>query len=151
MYFMKSISVAFIMVFTLFSCNSFDSAISYNDTIIEPQLNIITQIDSIYSDSEISVENIKKHRLELVSETEKAINEVRNLKDFKGNTSFRESAMKYFSHLNFLYNKTPNIDSLIYNLNSDERVINMSDKDYDFMEKELNKYLELENELLNEQ
>src|SRR5690606_3732400 len=142
MYFMKSISVAFIMVFTLFSCNSFDSADSYNDTIIEPQLNIITQIDSIYSDSEISLENIKKHRLELVLETYKAINEVRILKYFKGNSSFRVSATNYSSNLNFLYDEASYIGSLIYNLKSYKRVITMYHKDYDFMQKDLNKDLE---------
>lgn len=136
--------------FLLFSCN-FENSVSYNDTIIKPQLEVITKLDSIYAGPEVSIENIRKHREELVADINSAMKEIRNLKDFKGNTSFREAAMKYFSHLNFLYEKTNNIDSLIYKFNSQQRVDNMNEKDYDFMQRELNKYLELENTLLDEQ
>ncbi len=87
----------------------------------------------------------------MVSKVEEAMADVKDLKDFKGNTTFKEAGLKYLAHLNLIYNKTQNIDSLIYQFNSDERVEQMSDKDYNFMEAELNKYLELENALLDEQ
>jgi len=148
---MKSLLAVSILALFLFSCNSFDSPISYNDTIIKPQLEVVEKLDSIYAGENISVENIKKHRLDLVSKVEKAMKEVRDLEDYKGNTSFKEAGMKYLAHLNLIYNKTQNIDNLIYNFNSEERIEKMSDKDYNFMEAELKKYLELENALLDEQ
>ncbi len=139
-----------VISFLLFSCNG-STATSYNDIIIEPQLEVIEILDSIYAGSEVSVENIKKHREKLVLNTDKALGNIRNLKDYKGNTSFKEAAIKYFSHLSFHYKKTKNIDSLIYFFNSEERIGNMKEEDYNFMERELNKYLELEKTLLNEQ
>lgn len=148
---MKSLSAFSILTIFIFSCNSFDSPISYNDTIIKPQLEVVEKLDSIYAGPEISVENIKKHRLELVSKVEKAMTEVRELEDYKGNTAFKEAGMKYLAHLNLIYNKTQNIDSLIYKFNSEERIENMSDKDYQHMEAELKKYLELEKALLDQQ
>lgn len=135
----------------LVSCNIGNNSISYNDTIIKPQLQVITKLDSIYAGPEVSVENIKKHREELLKDVEDAMNEIRELKDFKGNTAFKEASMKYFSHVNFLYGKTKNIDSLIYNINSEERTANMKAGDFEFMDRETQKYLELENALLEEQ
>lgn len=148
---MKSIFAFSIVLLTILSCNSFTSPISYNDTIIKPQLEVVSKLDSIFQDENVSVEKIKKHRLELVSIVEDAMTNVKSLEDYKGNTSFKESGMKYLAHLNLIYNKTANIDSLIYNFNSVDRIEKMSEKDYNFMEAELKKYLELENNLLDEQ
>lgn len=148
---MRSLFAFSIFALILFSCNAFESPISYNDTIIKPQLEVVEKLDSIYAGEETSIETIKKHRLELVIKVEEAMADVKDLKDFKGNTAFKEAGLKYLAHLNLIYNKTQNIDSLIYQFNSDERVEQMSDKDYNFMEAELNKYLELENALLDEQ
>jgi len=148
---MKSLLAFSIVLLTILSCNSFTSPISYNDKIIKPQLEVVSKLDSIFEDENVSVEKIKKHRLELVSIVEDAMTDVKNLEDYKGNNSFKESGMKYLAHLNLIYNKTANIDSLIYNFNSVDRIEKMSEKDYNFMEAELKKYLELENNLLAEQ
>lgn len=141
----------FIPFVLLISCNTGNNPINYNDTIINPQLEIITKLDSIYEGPEVSLGDIKKHREELLKDVEKGMKDVRDLKDFKGNTAFRDAAMKYFSHINFFYGKTKNIDSLIYYINSEERAQNMKQEDFDFMDKETAKYLELENNLLAEQ
>lgn len=143
---------AYLIAFTfLISCNTGNNSISYNDTIIEPQLEVITKLDSIYANPEVSVQNIKKHRIELVKKINEAMDNIRNLGDFKGNTAFKEAAMKYFSHLNFLYGKTNNIDSLIYNINSPERAEKMKPEDFELMDRETQKYLDLEEALLAEQ
>lgn len=135
----------------LISCSIGNDPIKYNDTIINPQLEVITKLDYIYEGPEVSVEDIKKHREELLKDVEKGMTDIRNLKDFKGNTTFKNAAMKYFSHVNYFYGKTKNIDSLIYFINSEERAENMKEEDFDFMDKETAKYLELENNLLAEQ
>lgn len=142
---------SFIVFLFLISCNVGNDPIKYNDTIINPQLEVITKLDYIYEGPEVSVEDIKKHREELLKDVEKGLKDVKELKDFKGNTAFKDAAMKYFSHVNYFYGKTKNIDSLIYYINSEERAENMKDEDFDFMDKETAKYLELENNLLTEQ
>lgn len=135
----------------LVSCNVGNDPVKYNDTIINPQLEIITKLDYIYEGPEVSVEDIKKQREGLLQDVEKGLKDVKELKDFKGNTAFKDAAMKYFSHVNYFYGKTKNIDSLIYYINSEERAEQMDPKDFDFMDKETAKYLELESNLLAEQ
>lgn len=147
---MKVFLASLIVAILILSCNG-NTATGYNDTIIKPQLEAITKLDSIYAGPEVSVEKIKQHREELVSIVNKTITDIKKSEDFKGNKSFREAALKYFSHLNFVYNKTLNIDSLIYKSNSEERAQTMSEKDYNFMVKESQKYVELETQLLDEQ
>lgn len=135
----------------LISCNVGNDPIKYNDTIINPQLEVITKLDYIYEGPDVSVEEIKKHREELLKNVENGMKEIKDLKDFKGNIAFKDAGMKYFFHVNNFYGKTKNIDSLIYYINSEERAQNMKQEDFDLMDKETEKYLELENNLLAEQ
>ena|SRR5690606_9443021 len=142
------ISVMLISVF-LFSCGK--TAIGYNDTIIKPQLQIVGQLDSIFSDSQTSVESIQNHRKKIISISEKALNELRELEDFKGNSEFKNSAQKYFSFVNHFYKNTENLDSILYKFNDENRIQSLDSTTFKSIQKKFNDYLDLENELLGEQ
>lgn len=61
------------------------------------------------------------------------------------------AAIKYFTFVSNYYLTTPNIDSLIYNFNSPERLENLTDEQLNKTKSDFDHFLNLENELLDEQ
>ena len=146
---MKKLIFLFSVSFSLISCGK--TAIGYNDTIIKPQLQIVGQLDSIFSGSQTSVESIQNHRKKIISISEKALNELRRLEDFKGNSKFKNSGQKYFSFVNHFYKNTENLDSILYKFNDKNRIQTIDSTTFKYIQKKFNDYLDLENELLAEQ
>jgi uncharacterized protein YlbG (UPF0298 family) len=146
---MKKLIFLFAASFSLISCGK--TAIGYNDTIIEPQLQIVGQLDSIFAGPEIKVEEIKKHREKIISISENALNKIRELEDFKGNNTFKNSAQKYFSFVNQYYKNTENVDSILYKFNDENRIQSIDSLTFTTTQTKFNEYLNLENNLLEEQ
>lgn len=146
---MKKLIFLFSVSFLFISCGK--TAIGYNDSIIKPQLQIVEQLDSIFSGSGTSVGSIQNHRKKIISISEKALNEIRELEDFKGNNTFKNSAQKYFSFVNHYYKNTENLDSILYKFNDENRIQSLDSLTFKNTQEKFNEYLELENELLAEQ
>lgn len=143
------ISLILILVF-MFSCTG-KTAIGYNDTIIKPQLRIVSEMDTIFAGSETSVETIRKNREEMVQIANAALEEIKNIEDFKGNATFKNSAVKYFSFVQDYFSEEENLDSIIYKFNSEERIQQLTEEEYNTTQNKFNEYLELEKDLLSEQ
>jgi len=147
---MRSFISVILISALLFSCTG-KTAISYSNTIIKPQLKIVSEMDTIFAGPETSVETIGKNREEMVQIAKNALEEIQNLEDFKGNNSFKNSAVKYFSFIQNYFSATDNLDSIIYKFNSEERIQNLTEEQYNETQGKFNEYLELEKELLDEQ
>ena len=143
------ISVILLSVF-IFSCTKKD-AIGYSDTIIKPQLAIVAEMDTIFDGSETSMETIRKNRKEMVTIAQNALQEIQKLDDFKTNSSFKNSAVDYFSFVKNYYSATENIDSIIYKFNSEERIQKLTENQYNETQEKFEEYLALEQKLLSEQ
>lgn len=142
------ISVILISIF-MFSCTG-KTALQYNDSIIKPQLEIVASMDSIFSPG-INYEQIQKHRLQMLKTAEKGLAETQVLEDFKGNESFKNAGVEYFSYILKYFGETPGMDSILYNFNTPERLGAISDGVYKQTQESFKKFLELENKLLSEQ
>lgn len=127
-----------------------DSAIDYNDSIIKPQLEIVSDLDSIF-DPNSTYENIQLHRKHLVDTAEKGLDNTRALEDYQGNESFKNAAIQYYTYIKSYFGETPGIDSILYKFNSPERLESLPDGVYNQTKQGFQKFLELENKLLSEQ
>lgn len=127
------------------------TAVGYNDTIIEPQLEVVEKMDSIFSNPDISYSSIQKFRTEMVESAKKGLEESKKLDAFKGNDSFKNAAVTYFSFVQSYFSSTDEIDSILYKFNSDSRIETLSDEQYDNAQTKFEQYLELEDNLLEEQ
>ena len=143
------ISVILISGF-LFSCTG-KTAISYSNTIIKPQLRIVSEMDTIFAGPETSVEAIGKNREEMVQIANEALEEIKNMEGFKGNSTFKNSAVKYFSFVRDYFSEGENLDSIIYKFNSEERIQQLTEEQYKATQDKFNEYLYLEKDLLSEQ
>lgn len=146
---MRSFITVILFSLLIFSCTG-KTAISYNDSIIKSQLEIVTYMDSIFT-PEMSYEEIAEYRLKMVQSAEKGMNEIQNLEDFQGNESFRNAGAEYFSYVKSYFGETPGMDSILYNFNSPERLKLISDEIYTSTQESFKKFLELENKLLSQQ
>lgn len=147
---MKKIICLFIILNLLVSCTG-KTAIGYNDTIIKPQLEIVSEMDTIFASPETSVEVINKNREEMVQIAGKSLEEIKKLEGFKGNSAFKNSAVRYFSFVKNYFSATENLDSIIYKFNSEKRIQSLSEAEYNETQQKFNEYLVLEQELLDEQ
>lgn len=147
---MKPFFSSFIVCFLLFSCTG-KTAIGYNDAIIKPQLQIVSEMDTVFAGPETSVEAIRKNRNEMVDIAKEALQNIRKLQSFKGNTSFKNSAVAYFSFIENYFSGTEGLDSIIYKFNSPERIQSLTEDQYNETRQEFNNYLTLEEKLLAEQ
>lgn len=138
-----------LIAFIVFSCSG-KTAIGYNDTIIQPQLEIVHKLDSIFSPN-VSYEEIQQHRKDLIEISDDALMKIKKLEDYNGNSAFKQAAIKYFTFVSNYYLTTPNVDSLIYHFNSPERLENLSDEQLNKTQADFDHFLSLENELLDEQ
>lgn len=145
---MKIFSLGFLFLFLLISCEQ--SAVNYNDTLIKPQIEISAYLDSIFTPN-TSYEEIQNYREKLVQSAEKGLTETRNLKDFKGNSQFKESGQKYYSFVSNYFSSTLEIDSILYRFNSPERLESISQERMNQVRKNFHQFLELENTFLEEQ
>lgn len=146
---MKKCIVFLVILVLLISCSG-KTAIGYNDTIIQPQLEIVDKLDSLFS-PQVSLQDIERHRSELIDISDNALTKIKKLEDYNGNSSFKMAAIKYFTFVSNYYLTTPNIDSLIYNFNSPERLENLTDEQLNKTKSDFEHFLNLENELLDEQ
>jgi hypothetical protein len=144
----KFIGILLLSIFVI-SCNG-KTAIGYNDTIIKPQLEIVSKLDSAFSPT-VSYEEIKEHRLDIIDIADNALTNIKKLEDYKGNTSFKMAAVKYFTYLSNYYLTTPNVDSLIYYFNSPERLESLPEDQLNKTMSDFDHFILLENELLEEQ
>ncbi len=147
---MKYLGFLFLIPIIFISCTG-KTAIGYNDSIIKPQLKIVSEMDTIFAGPETSVETIGKNREEMIQIAKNALTEIQNLEDFKGNSSFKSSALKYFSFVQNYFSNTENLDSIIYKFNSEERIQSLTEEEYTETQNKFNEYLDLEKELLAEQ
>lgn len=145
---MKTIAMILIGLIIL-SCGQ--TSIGYNDTIINPQLKVVSEMDSIFDSEAVTVEQIKKHRENMVSIASNALVKVKKLEPYKGNETYKNTAIKYFSFIENYFSKTQNIDSVIYKFNSDERIETLTDQEYEDAQNKFDEYIQLEEELLKEQ
>src|SRR5690554_4072273 len=106
---MRSFILVILISTLLFSCTG-KTAIGYSNTIIKPQLKIVSEMDTIFTGPETSVETIGKNREEMVQIAKNALGEIQNLENFKGNSSFKNSAVKYFSFVQNYFSATENLD-----------------------------------------
>src|SRR5690606_5563834 len=146
---MKSVGLLLLFGILLTSCMG-DSAIDYNDSIIKPQLEIVTKLESIF-DPESTYEKMQLHRKKLVATAEKRLTNTQTLEDFQGNESFKNAAAQYFTYVKSYFGETPGIDSILYKFNSPERLESLPDGVYNQTKQGFQKFLELENTLLAEQ
>lgn len=146
---MRSFITVILFSLLIFSCTG-KTAISYNDSIIKPQLEIVAYMDSIFT-PEVSYKEIADFRQKMMQSAERGLEATKNLEDFQGNESFRDTAVEYFSYVKSYFGETPKMDSILYNFNSPERLELLSDEIYTSTQENFKKFLNLENELLNEQ
>lgn len=146
---MKQFTLFLLLIFFVISCTG-KTAIGYNDTIIKPQLEIVTKLDSLFAPN-ISYTDIEKHRLDVIDISDNALTNIKKLEDYNGNTQFKMAAVKYFTFVSNYYLTTPNIDSLIYYFNSPERLEGLSDDQLNKTKADFDHFLQLENDLLAEQ
>jgi hypothetical protein len=144
----KFIGFLLVSIFVI-SCTG-KTAIGYNDTIIKPQLEIVNKLDSLFSPN-VTYEEIQKHRLDIIDIADNALTNIKKLEDYNGNSSFKMSAVKYFTYVSNYYLTTPNVDSLIYYFNSPERLETLKEDQLNKTKSDFDHFIQLENELLNEQ
>jgi hypothetical protein len=144
----KFIGFLLVSIFVI-SCTG-KTAIGYNDTIIKPQLEIVNKLDSLFSPN-VTYEEIQKHRLDIIDIADNALTNIKKLEDYNGNSSFKMSAVKYFTYVSNYYLTTPNVDSLIYYFNSPERLETLKEDQLNKTKSDFDHFIQLENELLDEQ
>src|SRR5690606_5499017 len=145
---MKSVGLLLLFGILLTSCMG-DSAIDYNDRIIKPQLEIVTNLDSIF-DPDSTYEKIQLHRKNLVETAEKGLTNTQTLEDFQGNESFKNAAAQYFTYVKSYFGETPGIDSILYKFKSTERSESIPDCVYIQTNLGFQNILELEYHLMVE-
>lgn len=144
----KIIGFLLVSIFVI-SCTG-KTAIGYNDTIIKPQLELVTKLDSLFSPN-VTLDEIKDHRMDIVDIADNALTQIKKLEDYNGNTSFKMAAVKYFTYVSNYYLTTPNVDSLIYYFNSPERLGSLKEDQLTKTKADFDHFIQLENELLDEQ
>lgn len=147
---MRKIIFLWFLFFGIFSCVQKPSGTAYNDAIINPQKEIAQALSEIFT-KEADFASIEKSRNAMVESAKKGLNRVDSMQDFEGNTAFKDAAKEYYQYVNQYFSTTPNIDSILYNLNSPERMKEADSKIYDLVQSDLKYYLNLETNLLNKQ
>ncbi|MFA7447564.1 MAG: hypothetical protein WCY77_03935 [Weeksellaceae bacterium] len=145
---MKRFGFLIILSFFFVSCGQ--TAIGYNDSVIRPQIEISAYLDSIFL-ANSSYNAIHSYREEMVKNAEEGLSKIRVLDDFKGNESYRESAQKYYSFVATYFSSTLEIDSILYQFNSPERLESVPQERIEQIRKNFQHFQELEENLLNEQ
>ena len=140
----------FLIVFSLFFVSCGQTAIGYNDTVILSQIEISAALDSIFR-PDSSYEDIHSYREEMVKKAEEGLAKTRVLESYKGNESYRESAQKYYSFVATYFSSTLEIDSILYQFNSPERLESVPQERIEQVRKNFQHFQELEENLLNEQ
>lgn len=139
--------LGFILLF-LISCG--ESAITYNDTLVQPQIEISENLNVIFSPN-VDYDDIQKHRELMVERAEKGLEVSRKLNDFKGNSTYKDAAVKYYSFVTTYFSSTLEIDSLLYYFNSTDRMEKISEERFEQVQSNFKHFQELENHLLDEQ
>ncbi len=108
----KAFFSGFLFVY-LISCNNpaakgknestFDNAVAYNDYIIERQSTVIDQILLVSEAMAISADSAASLLKEGVTVTDIAIADVKEMRPFKGDTVFRNSALENFDFYRRLF------------------------------------------------
>ncbi|MFV0303981.1 MAG: hypothetical protein ACK5IC_00680 [Moheibacter sp.] len=146
---MKRLAVIGFCIIFFFSCTG-KTAIGYNDTIINPQLKIVENMDSLFNNPNITYESVKQHREAMVKNAENGLEQTIKLENFKENNSFKNASIDYFTFVKSYFSSN-NIDSIIYSLTSEERIKSLDNQVYEENQKQFSRYLELEEKLLTEQ
>lgn len=79
---------------------TFKDAVEYNDYIVLKQQRIGVQLNeyvSMAADTTTTADNLEAKRLAAVTEATKLTNDVKKMPAWKGNTAFRDAAVKLFS------------------------------------------------------
>lgn len=145
---MKTIN--FLVLFSLFFYSCGPSALQYNDKLIGPQREIAAHLDTIFNPNS-SYSTIQQQRLELVRQAEATLSSIRNLPDFKENSSYKQAAVKYYSFVANYFDSTLDIDSLLYKYSSKDRIPTINEIQFQQTNKNFQHFQELENELKKEQ
>ena len=127
-----------------------DSAPAYNDLLIESQTKIAKNLDSIFNHRDIQLNTIKKHRKSIVENAEKGIEISYQSEAFDGDSAYRDAAKKYYFFAAEFFDDDE-LDSSFYYLNNSEKLIEIDSSALERTLKNLDKYVELEEQLLNEQ
>lgn len=143
----KNLSILIFIAILMISCGQ--SALNYNDTLIEPQIRIAAGLDTIFN-PQTTIEAIKKQREKIVEYANDGLNQTIQAGDFKGEKNFKEAATKYYSFVN-TYFSDDELDSLIYKINSPDRIGRLDSTRISILQKDLNNYLKIEQEILNQQ
>lgn len=98
----------------------FESAIEYNDFIINNQTKIIRSFLNLANLA--GTEEFAKHRKETLSICDKAIKEVASMGDYDGDTKFRDAAVNLFKfYKRIITNEFNEMNTLLMDENFDEK------------------------------
>ncbi|MDD3458595.1 MAG: hypothetical protein PHO74_03890 [Weeksellaceae bacterium] len=131
----------------LSSCG--ETASQYNDALIRPQLQIEAYIDTIFKEH-TSYKQIGELRKKLIEQAELGLTEAIKSEDYKGNGELKNVAAKYYSYT-VSYFDNEELDSIFYLLNTEERLKKIDSSHLVLIQKELNNYLKINDELLDAQ
>lgn len=145
---MKYLFFSTIVLLSFISCG--ESAMHYNDTLVKSQIDISENLNKIFSET-VNYDEIVLNRKDLVENAEKGLEASQTLTDFKGNTSFKFAAVKYYSFISSFFSSSEEIDSLLYYFSNKERMKEISQEKFDRFQWNLEQFQTLEEVFLNEQ
>lgn len=140
-----------VFIFFLFGSCAEKTGIPYNDAIILPQKDMVANLDSLINKTGNDMEAIEKFRNRLVEKANTGLHSSMNLKEFHGNTSFRDAGIDYFNYAIEFFGSTPDIDSMLYKLKSKEPFKAADSNRIEATRSALERFVELETILLDEQ
>src|SRR5690606_11768234 len=100
---MKYLVSSIFVVLTLISRG--ESAMHYNATLVKSQIDISENLNKIFSEY-ISYEQIIQQRKAMIENAEKGLEATQTLTGFKGNTSSKFAAVKYYSFVSSFFSTT---------------------------------------------
>lgn len=144
---MRNLIFAINIILILFSCGP--SALNYNDALIEPQTKIAAGLDTIF-DPASSVQKIGEMRTQIVDFANDGLSRTLKSGDFENETEFKNAATKYYSFV-MNYFSDEELDSLLYKINSSERMKTLDSTQIVLIQKDLKAYLKIEDDFLSAQ
>lgn len=146
---MKYSGFLLLFLFSLFSCTR-ENPVAYNDMLIGPQIKMVAYLDSIVSNPNNTWEEISSYRKGLAANALKGKQISDSLNAFKENDSYRRAAAVYYEYNLDLFDENE-LDSLFLKLNQTGPIKTEDSINLENLKQRLQKYVEVETELLNEQ
>lgn len=145
---MKYLFLSLFFLLSFISCS--ESAMNYNEILVKSQVDISENLNKIFSGNP-NFDEIVHYRKAMVENAEKGLEASQTLTEFKGNTSFKLAAVKYYSFVSGLFSSSEDIDSLLYYFSGKERLKDISEEKFDKFQWKLEQFQNLEKVFLDEQ